>query len=154
MKLVQATTTKTYEAEKLPLARFMSQGIKLSGEVVGRMGIDSKSENEADRQVNYALDEDNGNAIYLYKTDKGRTVGSNNCFVNSGLQAEMKKAANATALSVKGGNQIHFIVGEGVESEGVTYFPLTFSEIVYAKDSTESTVETPVAPVAEEEDGF
>ena len=143
MKLVQANTKKTYELEKLPVCRLMSQGIKLSEAVVSMMDIDT--DNDDERKVNYAIDEDASsstyNQIFLYKDGAGRTIGSNNCFVNSGLKADMLVRANAASLDVKGGNQVHYTVGAGVEMDGVSYFPLFFSKVVLAKDSDESETE-------------
>ena len=147
MKLVQANTKKTYELEKLPVCRLMSQGIKLSEKVVSMMDIDTSNDDE--RKVNYAIDEDESsptfNSIFLYKDVAGRTIGANNCFVNSGLKADMLVRANAASLNVKGGNQVHYTVGEAVVMDGASYFPLTFSKIALAKDSEEAETET--APV-------
>jgi len=154
MQLTKATTRKVYTLEALPLARLMSQGIKLSEEVVSRMGIDVSND---DRGINYAVDTDVNsatyNTIFLYKDGEGRKVGENNCFVNSGLKAEMLIRANAADLEVKGGNQVHFVVGTAVEVEGVKFFPLTFKSIVLASEDEDAPVakSTPnAAPVAQE----
>ena len=69
MKLVQANTKKTYELEKLPVCRLMSQGIKLSEAVISMMDINTSDDDE--RKINYAVDEDESsnthNQIFLYK---------------------------------------------------------------------------------------
>jgi hypothetical protein len=153
MKLVQANTKKTYELEKLPIVRLMSQGIKLSETVASAMGIDTSDDDN--RKINYAIDEDESsstfNQIFLYKDGAGRTIGSNNCFVNSGLKADMLTRAGVPGLDVKGGNQVHFTVGEGLDVEGTSYFPITFSKVVEAKDdSAEETASESAEPVSDE----
>ena len=153
MQLTKATTKKTYELEKTPVCRLMSQGIKLSQEVVDRMGFDVNADN---RNINYAIDTEEGSAtegtIFLYADAEGRTIGKNNCFVNSGLKADMLTRANKPGFDVKGGNQVHFIVGEGVEADGTSYFPLTFSKVVEA--SNEEVAEETTTEASAPAEGF
>jgi hypothetical protein len=133
MKLVQASTKRVYENEKKPMIRVISSGIKLTDLMVQKLGLNLKGE-PAERTVNYATDQETGK-LYLYKSTEGATVGTNKCFVSSGLKGDMLLQANSSQLKVKGGIQVIFSMDvEGTEVDGTTYFGMSFERVEESSD--------------------
>lgn len=140
MKIVQASTKRVYENEQKPMIRLLSSGIKLTDFMMEAMGLATGD------KVSYAKDEEDGDRLYLFKTEEGSILGKNKAFTNSGLAAEFKRKADSISLKIKGGNAIIFTMDEeGTESDGVTYFGMDFDEVVKGDDSEAQTQEEEVA---------